>query len=489
MTRYSTILSTIIIPMFVLSPLLAQERATPPPSRKSNVVLIVIDTLRADHMSCYGYERQTTPNLDKLAKEGFLFERCYSTSSWTLPACASLFTGLYPKSHGVNQWRSILSKHLPVLPELLAERGYYCAGVSSNPFLTAKQGFARGFDVFDDTTVLAAAEWSFPLLGSKYKAVVLASTGATTTRRAMELLNDRATDKAKADNKPFFLFVHYMDPHADYTPPAPFNRKFDPDYKGRITGHVQSRRFGTDIAKRDLEHVIGLYDGEIAYTDKQVGQLLDHLAALQLDRDTCVIVTADHGEEFLEHGNWGHGYTLFEEAVRVPLIIRWPERVPPGKRSKALVSLVDIMPTLLNLLKIKCPETSQGENLSDVMRGQPQDNKRAVMIETALGNPLRAIVCGTSKLICPTNVTLRPRTETALPPGALLFDMSKNKQEDRSQVISQAGPRKEIVTRYVNMLAELTRTASKLANNATDEKLRPDIEHIERLKSLGYVGE
>ena len=443
--------------------------------------MIVIDTLRADHLGCYGYPKQTTPNIDKLARDGVVFERCYSTSSWTLPACASLLTGLYAEVHGVEQWQSVLGDHLPFLPDILGREGYYTAGVSSNPFLTSKQGFGRGFDVFDDTTVMAAAEWSFPLVGGKYKAAVLASTGATTTRRAIELLNDRPNDK------PFFLLAHYMDCHADYLPPSPFDRKFDPDYTGQITGHVQSRRFKTDLDKRDIEHIISLYDGEIAYVDAQIGRLIDHLAALDLIQNTCILLTADHGEELLEHGNWGHGHTLYEECVRVPLLIHWPKQVPAKGRIAVPASIVDILPTVLALVGIARPAACLGADLGSLMKGKSRQPDRPIIMETSLGGRLWAMISGSQKLILPV-----PQISETQPAFAtdrvLVFDLADNPKEDAKKTITDARQREALRARYCAVVADLAKTTQTLSGRAKNS-LESDDEHLGRLRSLGYLGD
>jgi arylsulfatase A-like enzyme len=446
----------------------------------TNVVLLVIDTLRPDHMSCYGYEKQTTSNIDKLAEEGFLFERCYSTSSWTLPACVSMLTGLYCQAHNANQWESKISEQLPFLPEILSDNGFYCMGVSSNPFLSVKQGFGRGFDVFDDTTVIASAEWSFPLTGSQYKSIVLASTGATATRRAMEFLNDRPQDK------PFFLLVHYMDCHADYVPPPPYDTNFDPNYSGKITGHVQSQRFDTNIEKRDLAHIISLYDGEIAYTDNQVGQLLDHLKALELEKDTLVILTADHGEEFLEHGNWFHGHTLYEECVKVPLVIRWPGKIPVGKSSREVISLVDVPPTVLGALGVDLPKGLHGNNLFSIINGTGSTKERAVMIETALGTHLRSIVADNFKLI--TSAEYQAGENANNTDKMLFFDLALNPGEDTSRQIDNSRSRERLILNYANQVALLNKSTLQLDSEDTNEAITPDEGHLERLKSLGYIG-
>ncbi len=453
-------------------------------SRKlPNIVLIVIDALRADHLSCLGYARQTTPFIDKVAAGGVLFRRCYSTSSWTLPACTSMMTGLYTGTHNVKYWNSVIPKNLTVLPEVLRNNGYYCAGVSSNPFLTSQHGFDRGFDVFDDTTVLAAAEWGFPLEKSKFRALVLASTGATATRRAMELLNDRPPDK------PFFLFVHYMDCHADYVPPPPYDRKFDPEYKGKITGHVQSQRYETDMAKRDLQHVVALYDGEIAYTDKMVGNLLDHLAALGLEKNTCVILTADHGEEFLEHGGWLHGRTLFEEVILVPLIFRWPGRISSGRQINEPVSLVDIMPTVLGLLGIKSPQISQGINLQNLIAGQGYQEKRTIVVETDLGNPLKAIVRGQLKLICREGSEYESKKDAEPDKRMMIFDLAENPYENSKNTVRSSKLREDILLHYEKMSRHLKEASCELLETRKDSQMAPTEGHVKRLKSLGYIGD
>lgn len=445
-----------------------------------NLVLIVIDTLRSDHMSCYGYEQKTTPNIDKLAQEGFLFERCYSTSSWTLPACVSLLTGLYSDTHNVKQWESKIPNHLPFLPEILSDNGFYCVGVSSNPFLSKKQGFARGFDVFDDSSVIASAEWSFPLTDSQYKSIVLASTGATATRRAMELLNDRSEDR------PFFLLVHYMDCHADYVPPSPFDKKFDPNYSGQITGHVQSQRFDTNVRESDLKHIISLYDGEISYTDKQVGQLLKYLEALELDKNTFVILTADHGEEFLEHGNWFHGHTLFEECVKVPLILRWPDKIPVGINDKENVSLVDVFPTVLNAFGIDLPKAHHGYDLLPVITGTDRLKKRAVIMETSLGNNLRSIVIDDLKLILPAEYKSEENIDDT--EKILFLDLMKNPSEDISKQINNSQTCEKLISTYKNEMDKINKITRELKATDVNDTIISDKNHLERLKSLGYIG-
>jgi arylsulfatase A-like enzyme len=469
---------------------------SPSRSPAPNILLIVVDTLRSDRLGCYGHDRETSPHLDRLAERGVRYERCYATSSWTLPSCASLLSGLYPAAHGAEGWSSAVGPDVPWLPSILHDAGYHTAGVSSNPFLTAKQGIARGFDVFDDQTVLASAEWSFPLLKSKHRAVVMASTASTATRRAMEILNERPTDQ------PLFLLVHYMDCHADYVPPAPWDTRFDPDYAGKITGHVQSRSYGTDLPARDVAHIAALYDGEVAHVDDHIGRLLAHVEALDLTEQTLVIVTADHGEELLEHGAWGHGHTLYEEAVRVPLIMAGPSITPQRRVVSDPVSLVDVMPTLGSLVGVPMPAghgldlsapppevtpevtpksppkaapevDAEGAPLAASKAGLGPD--RPVFMETRLGVPLRAMVRGSRKTIA----EVRDGPDGPTLQNVRVFDLKQDAAE-KSPAAADAAAMHDAYQHIIG--------ATEFDDVATPSEVELDHAELQRLRSLGYIG-
>ena len=465
--------------------------ALAPPARadthrdRPHIVMIVIDTLRADHLGCYGYDRDTSPRIDALAERGVRFDRCYSTSSWTLPAVASLLSGTYPTRHGATTWTGRVRDDVPWLVALLQDAGYHTMGVSSNPFLTSDHGFDRGFDTFDDETVLAAAEWSFPLLESKHKALVLASTSATATRRAMQLLNEAP------DDQPLFLLVHYMDPHADYLPPSPPEgpeapegseppaARFDPDYEGSITGHVQSENISTDISERDLAHIKALYDGEIAHVDRYVGQLLDHLDAMKLRDQTAVVLTADHGEELLDHGGWFHGHTLYEEAVRVPLIVDWPGRGQRGRAVPEPVSLVDVMPTMLELLGEPTPAEVHGRSLAEAMAGEPLE-AAPLLMQTRLSGRLAAAVVGRDKVIA----------YTAGRGGDLVLDEKQHFDLGADPAERDAKPDDpQAAERMAELLIGLLRRYDASAAGAEPvEQADLERQQLQRLRELGYVG-
>jgi arylsulfatase A-like enzyme len=319
-----------------------------PASRPPNVLLISIDTLRADHTSVYGYARDTTPRLRSLADEGVRVETAYSPTASTGPSHATLFTGHHPISHGVVKNGLVLPDALPTLAERFAEHGYQTAGVASSFVLDPRFGFGRGFAYYDadfQDASITEMDWEGHHV-------------AHFDRRASE-----ATDTALAwltrerdPGRPFLLFVHYFDPHSPYAPPGAHGLRFAEP--------------GTRSGSR--EHRMQLYDAEVAYTDEEIGRLLDGLTEAGLAEDTLVVVSADHGEGLGDHGVLLHAICLYEEAVRVPLVLRWPGELPAGRTLEVPVGEVDLAPTLLELAGIPAESGAfQGVSLADALRGSP----------------------------------------------------------------------------------------------------------------------
>ena len=282
-----------------------------------NVVLISIDTLRADHLGCYGYERDTSPRIDRLAANGLKFERAYAQASWTLPSMASLHTSLLPHRHGLFETNKRLSNQTTTLAEALREGGYETLAVVSHVFVTAKHGFDQGFASFDQSHVLGHDGVSSEAL----------------TQTAIDLLRARS-------RRPFFLWVHYFDPHFTYVGHA--EHDFGGDYGGPLTDHVEFAPLRDDperLSPEDLQHVVDLYDEEIAFTDRWIGVLLDALDEHAAGESTLIVLTADHGEAFRERGWFGHGKHCYDELTRVPLIISGA--VEPSARGRAIRSLAE----------------------------------------------------------------------------------------------------------------------------------------------------
>jgi hypothetical protein len=345
------------------------------PLRVANVVLISIDSLRADRLGCYGEAHDTSPTIDRLAREGVRFANATSPTSWTLPSHMSMLTGRYLLSHGVISETDRLNQSVPTLAEALRASGLATGGVVSTLFLHPRYGFARGFDYYDDSSISGIT--NFDLLR--------AEPAPEVTRLAINWLRQQ-------QNRRFFLFLHFWDVHMDYIPPSPYDQMFDPGYRGSIDG--SNFRYNPAVnprmAQRDLDHVLALYDGEIRWVDDHIAKVLAALDEMGVGDRTAVIVTADHGDEFFEHGGKGHGRTLYREVVHVPLIMRIPG-VTPGKVVRMPVSLVDIMPTVLDLVGARAPVGLQGVSLVPELTGADGDMRRTVY--AWLCNPSTRIDC------------------------------------------------------------------------------------------------
>ncbi len=304
-----------------------------------NIVLIALDTLRADRLGCYGYTRPTSPNIDRFAANNILFEKAFSPASWTTPTFASLFTGLPPSRHQAGLFRKgfVLNDQFTSLAERLGQTGRLTAAWTEGISIRAQLGFYQGFTVYSDGETpdrheTGGAQWTF--------------------QRAAAWLD-------KFGHLPFFLFVHTYECHEPYAPPSPWDSMFtDPDYSGKAGSIAASA-----VNEADKFHVSGRYDGCIAYADKWTGWFLEHLKALGLMNNTLVILFSDHGEEFWEHGGYGHGLTLFDEVLHVPLILHLPTDAVKPQRIGAQVSLVDVFATLLDLTGVPLPEGTDSESL------------------------------------------------------------------------------------------------------------------------------
>lgn len=349
----------------------APEAAASGPTRP-NVLLISVDTLRPDHLGCYGYQRDTSPHIDRLAAGGALFENVISSTSWTLPAHAALFTGLADTVHGCTDTDRRLDDSRQTLAERLKAVGYSTVGFFSGPYLHPVFGLGQGFDEYIDCT-------SYPKLSEKTAATVGTVDGRAVNRRAhADITSPRLYQRVRSwlnanRSKPFFMFVHMWDVHFDFIPPPPYDRKFDPDYRGRVTGErfLFNAAINRLMPKRDLVHLIALYDGEIAWTDAHIGKILDDLDALGLGDSTIIVLTSDHGTEFFEHQLKAHRMSLYDEVIRIPLIVRYPGHIQPGQRHNVQVRLIDVLPTITDLLGLGVPADVMGQSLVPLFSGDP----------------------------------------------------------------------------------------------------------------------
>ncbi len=347
--------------------LVAIASCTPPLDEPPNVLLISIDSLRADRLSCYGYSKTTSPQLDRLAREGVLFETAIADSSWTLPTHVTLFTGAASQVHGVDWEDRRLGDQWTTLAEALSAEGYATAGYWSGPFLHPAFGVGQGFDRYAGTSGGQEAPESESPDGRSETTSFEHHDTVTSPEITRQALDYLANAKA-----PFFLFLHYFDVHYDYIPPEPIWRKFDANYEGDFVaeGFIFNEDIHAKMPRRERRHLDALYDGEIYYTDQFVGQVLEGLREHGLEENTLVVLTADHGEEFFEHGGKGHRLTLYDEVLEVPLMFRMPGRVVTGKQITTQVRHLDVMPTILDFVGAPTPDTVQGRSLRPVLEGE-----------------------------------------------------------------------------------------------------------------------
>ena len=408
--------------------------------RRPNVLLLTLDTTRADRLGCYGYSEPTSPNIDQLAVEGTLFEAAVTTNPITLPAHASIMTGTYPLAHGVRNNSSYrVREEVTTLAEVLSGEGYRTAAVVGAFVLDGQFNLDQGFDLYDDEI---GRDWSRDEIESRRaNAFGFAERKANlVTLPALRWLEDTGRD-------PFFLWLHYFDPHEPRNAPEPHHSRFaDP------------------------------YDSEIAYTDEQIGKVFDALRASGLWQDTLVVLVADHGEGLLDHGETSHSLRVFDTTMRVPLIVRAPGR-SGGQRVDDLASVVDVLPTVLDLLDLPPIAGVQGRSLVPLLDGDDGDDgddERQVYFESLVGRldygwgELRGLRTAGEKLIH------GPK------PRYYQIDVDPEEVYDRSAQEPEAVER---------LTRELARRMQEWARpEALDAVAALDPDAIGKLVALGYVG-
>ena len=340
--------------------------APQPATEKWNVLFLVVDALRPDHLGAGGYPRATSPALDALAARGAWFDAAYAASFFTRASVPSIFTGSYPALHRVLEKRDVLSDNFRTLAELLGEAGYATAAFMPNPNLRRTFNFDQGFELYDD---------EIPVLGEELPPHERFETAKRIHERALGFLEG-------IGERPYFLYLHYRDVHGPYVAPPEYQRLFwDPERDAERPGarRLDEREraalppyFGDSPYHDLLDYHLAMYDAEIRYTDDRIAELLERLGELGLLERTLVVVTADHGEAFFEHSQVEHGQSLFEEEMRVPLIVIHPRGLGAGLRVATPVSAVDLLPTVLELVGAgEPPEHAEGRSLVPLLRGEP----------------------------------------------------------------------------------------------------------------------
>ena len=433
-------------------------------AERPNVILISVDSLRADHLGTYGYSRATSPNIDALADESVVFENAVSTTSWTLPAHVSMLTSRFSEAHGVTGAGDSLADSAITLSEVFQEDGYATAAVVSGPFLNRRFGFSQGFDVYDDETV------SFAEINDSHQGV----TSPLTHQRALEILEDVA-------GEPFFLFLHYWDVHYDYAPPSPYDEMFDPDYSGDVSADnfIHNDEIHRGMDPRDLEHVVALYDGEIAYTDFYLGELFAELETRDLWDNTVIVLTSDHGDEFFEHGNKGHRNTLYGELLNVPLIVKLPQQRRGGTRLSDLAGVIDIAPTLLEVAGLPPLAGANGESLLGRMGGSMNDSEESTgrVYFADVDRRVKSVVSEAAKLIA--HWRRGPDEEMRVE----LYDLKR----DPGEQLDLSTRDVEQVVRLRRVLRAWVRSAREQVKHLGESGFAQDPELVRTLRSLGYI--
>ncbi|MBN2292180.1 MAG: sulfatase-like hydrolase/transferase [Pirellulales bacterium] len=393
-----------------------------------NVLIVSIDTCRADHLSCYGYSRKTTPNIDSLAGDGVLFKSTVTPVPITLPAHCSMLTGTYPPIHGVRLFANKLDDATATLAGIMKSAGYQTAAFIGAFPLESQFGLDRGFETYDD---------QFP--EGRRGGFGNERTAEEVNRPAMKWLETHR-------DKPFFLFLHYFDAHFPYEPPAPF---------------------ATDFADDP-------YAGEIAYVDRCIGQVIDKLKKTGMYDNTLIIITGDHGEGLGDHNELQHGFLIYQSTLEVPLIVRVPKGGVRNIRVDGHVSLVDIVPTVLSLVGLEAPQQVQGIDLRDCLEGSsvPQ-RKQPIYVESLYPElmncgALFGAIDGTWKYI------LAPRPE--------LYDLSLGAEEKVDIISKQPHTAMRLQASLDKMIAGMESASSHKGGDSFDE------DSMRRLRSLGYVG-
>jgi arylsulfatase A-like enzyme len=354
-----------------------------------DILLVVIDSLRADYLGCYGQTLPTTPVIDALAASGVRFNNAIASAPWTEPSIMTVFTSLPPDRHGLVLSTVPFVTNGTTLAECLSQAGYQTVGITANPSTHRRRGFARGFDHYDDYTVAMDPGGDLALAAAQ--AAAQTATGATVTRLAEDWLRRR--DPAK----PLFLFLHYMDPHWDYVPPAAYCRLFTDDPVPPLRKiYMLGKTFVPPLARKRIR---AAYAGEIRYTDDCIGRLLDAIRATPRSSAMAVALCGDHGEAFWEHGCVGHGNNFHEEEIHVPLIIRPPGPPAAGAVVPGQVGLIDLAPTLVDIAGVKPSPDWEGISLRPLLTGGAVLSRPVVLDNRIQGGHIRGVRTSTFKVI------------------------------------------------------------------------------------------
>lgn len=432
-------------------------------SDKPNILILVVDALRADHVSCLGYNRETTPNIDTLASEGILFTQAVSNSNGTLITIPSIFTFVFPSVHGIANDGDILSSKFVTLAEVLRNQGYSTLAYMPNPHLKKKFNFDQGFGIYDDQ-----------ILNIRTPGLSKSERFETAKR-----INNRVLKWLEDNNRRFLIYIHYRDVHAPYVPPSPYDELYydsdDPKNVRRITDEEYSIMYPEmrhEDDYNDLNYYLSQYDGEIRYVDDQIKHLLDAMKKLGVLDNTFLFLTADHGEHFLEHGNWTHGQTLYDEVIHIPLIIKFPENEMQGMRLDAPVHTFDISATILDLLELKPEINMQAKSLLPLVNREVDNVWEYTFVESVDDPVKKCLRNGKWKFIQTFGISAEE-----------LYNLQEDPSESDNLILQEP----ELAQDLRKKLGALVKANEMLSKSHLVKREKLDEKTIEQLKSLGYI--
>lgn len=464
--------------------------------KRPNILFILIDALRFDHIIGSGYHRDTNPFINSLGKKGYFFNNAIAQSSHTKVSTASIFTGLYPYNHNVFQISQGLSNSHTLITESLKEYGYSTAIFSANSFVSPVFGFDQGVDYF--YAPKPAIRQAFLLghilnflseSGSPLKKIRVVQSPIILFNSLIIKVEDILyLDKTKfgfdanglneavfsylekkTDIEPYFLYMHYMEPHSPYDPPVPFNTMYDPDWQEEkvinfpeeYRGKILPFDVGRKLPEGQIKNMIAQYDGEIRYCDSKIKQLYNYFDSKGLLENTLIIITSDHGEEFYDHKGWYHGHSLYQELIHVPLIFFWKNKIKDSKKINELAAHIDIFPYILNIISDKERKYSEGI---------PFMRNYVISEFDWGGRAAKAIINDAYKYISISKGFSKRRQ---------LFDLVN----DSSELKNIINTRPETANSMEGLLNEL----KKIGKKSMNKKVKLDKDTLEKLKSLGYV--
>lgn len=457
-------------------------------SERPNIVVVVLDSVRRDHLSHYGYHRSTTPNLDRVAADAVTFRNAYSASSWTIPSHASLFTGLYPTAHRADfDTRHLDSRH-QTIAELAASAGYRTACFTANGFISHHTNLDHGFQ--DSVDIRRPGPFQKGMLGRFSRGMYRRwhqSRGKDRGSTRLTRLAERWLTEMDRET-PFLLFLNYMDCHLPYKLRTPDRYRFiEPEHRDRADAVPQdpfaTMASGRELSETELEDLQGLYDGALYHLDRQIGRLDEALRRLGLADDTILVVTSDHGESFGEHGLLDHQYGLYEHLIAVPLILRLPAGQFAGREISSLVQLTDVMPSVAEWIGVPVPAAAAGTthplldegardwSVSEYLVPNLRTLRRRIpdVDVTRFDRAFRSIRDERHKLVLSREGSVQ------------LFDLLEDPAEE-SDISSGA---REVVDRLSRRLDELLGPWPDIGDSSGTADVDPELR--ERLEALGYL--